>query len=102
MSFPELSLPRFDKNKALFEASRTLCAPIDTGNVTTNTPYGGNSANPIYARWLYVGVAGNVTYVKWDGTTQLLSNMAAGVWHPVCSVQVNTTGTTATNLVWGN
>lgn len=101
MPFPELTLPRFDKNKAIFEASRTLCAPIDSGNVTLDTPYGGNSSDPLYARWLWVGVSGDITFVKWNGETQLLKNAVAGVWHPMCSVQINT-GTTATDLVWGN
>lgn len=55
-----------------------------------------------FARWLYVGVSGNVTYVKWDGTTQLLVGLVAGIWHPIYSIQVNSAGTTATDLVWGS
>lgn len=75
---------------------RMLNGPARTGTVTLDAHFGE------YARWLYVGVTGNITYVKWDGTTQLLSNVAAGIWHPIYCVQVNTAGTTATNMVWGS
>jgi hypothetical protein len=67
-----------------------------TGTVTDGVPYGE------FARWLYVGVTGNISYVKWDGTTQLLTNIVAGIWHPILSVMINSSGTTATGLVWGS
>lgn len=53
-------------------------------------------------RWLYVGVTGNVSYVKWDGTTQVLVGLAAGVWHPIFSLAINSSGTTATSIVVGS
>lgn len=76
--------------------TRVMSGVARTGTVTNNTPYGE------FARWLYVGVTGDVSYVKWDGTSQTLTGLAAGVWHPIYSIQVNTTGTTATGLVWGS
>jgi hypothetical protein len=81
--------------------TRVMAGVARTGSVTLDTPYGTNGFSE-FARWLYVGVAGNVTYVKWDGTTQLLVGLAAGVWHPIYSIQVNSSGTNATSLVWGS
>lgn len=81
--------------------TRVMSGVARTGNVTTNTMYGDNGSIE-FARWLYVGVTGNVSYRKWDGTDQTLVGLAAGVWHPIYSIMVNTAGTTATNLVWGS
>ena len=53
-------------------------------------------------RWLYIGTAGDVSYVKWDGTTQVLTGLAAGVFHPIYSLMINSAGTTATNIVVGS
>jgi hypothetical protein len=75
---------------------RVMAGIARTGTVVADTAYGE------FARWLYLGVAGNVSYVKWDGTTQVLVGLAAGVWHPIYSLQVNSSGTTATSLVWGS
>jgi hypothetical protein len=72
-----------------------------TGTVTTNTYYGAGGTVE-FARWLYVGVTGNVSYMKWDGTNQTLIGLAAGIWHPILSIMVNSASTTATNLVWGS
>lgn len=76
--------------------TRVMAGVARTGDVTLDTAYGE------FARWLYVGTAGDVSYVKWDGTTQVLVGLAAGVWHPIYSLMVNTAGTTALSLVWGS
>ncbi len=81
--------------------TRTMSGVSRTGNVTLDTYYGANNSVE-FARWLYCGVTGNVTYTKWDGTQQTLVGLAAGVWHPIFSIQVNSASTTATNLVWGS
>lgn len=80
---------------------RTMSGVARTGDVVLDTAYG-TAGVPEYARWLYVGVTGDVSYVKWDGTSQTLVGLAAGVWHPIYSTSVNTAGTSATNLVWGS
>ena len=80
---------------------RVMSGIARTGDVTLDTYYGTNGTVE-FARWLYVGTSGNVSYVKWDGTSQTLVNMAAGIWHPILSIKVNTTGTAATNLAWGS
>lgn len=81
--------------------SRQMSGVGRTGDVALGVAYGTNGATE-YARWLYVGVTGNVSYVKWDGTTQVLVGLAAGVMHPIFSIAINSAGTTATSIVWGS
>jgi hypothetical protein len=81
--------------------TRVMAGVARTGDVVLDTPYGLLGAAE-FARWLYVGVTGNVSYVKWDGTSQTLVGLAAGVWHPIYSLLVNSVGTTATSIVWGS
>lgn len=95
MTIPALSVCNLDPQGNINELVRALGAPILTGTVSTDTDFGQ------YGRWLYVGTTGNLSYVKWDGTTQALANIAAGVWHPIAAVRVNSSGTTAGSLVWG-
>ena len=96
MAVQMISVGALDPNSVLQGLSRSLAAVVRSGDVITGTPYGE------YARWLYVDVSGNVNYTKWDGTTQQLSNLASGVWHPICSIMVITSGTTATGIHWGS
>lgn len=76
---------------------RELAGIARTGTVTYNVRYE-------FARWIYVGTAGALSYVKWDGTTETLPNIAAGVWHPIHSIQINSAGTSiaAAQLRWGS
>lgn len=94
------NVPALDPN-AYTGPTRVMAGVARTGDVTLDTMYGANGTVE-FARWLYVGVLGNVSYRKWDGTDQTLIGLASGVWHPIFSIQVNTAGTTATNLVWGS
>lgn len=91
-----------------------IIPPLDpygfTGPVRVNSGIGrtGTVAYDVwfgeYARWIYVGTTGNLGYTKWDGTTETLPNLAAGVWHPILAIQINTSGTTiaANQLRWGS
>lgn len=81
---------------------RTMAGVARTDDVVLDTRFGITTGIPEFGRWLYVGVTGDVNYTKWDGTTQTLVGLAAGVWHPIYAIQVNTAGTTATNIVWGS
>lgn len=76
--------------------TRTMAGVARTLIPTSDVPYGEKM------RWLYVGVTGNVSYIKWDGTTQVLVGLAAGVFHPIYSLQINSSGTTATSIVVGS
>jgi len=53
-------------------------------------------------RWLYVGVTGNVSFISWDGSTVTLVGLAAGIFHPIYSLQINSSGTTASSIVVGS
>lgn len=94
------NVPALDPN-AYTGPTRVMAGVARTGDVTSDQYYGVNNSVE-FARWLYCGVTGDVTYVKWDGTTQTLVGLASGVWHPIFSIKVNSVGTTATNLVWGS
>lgn len=76
--------------------SRIMSGPVRMRQVTADTAYGE------FATWLYVGVTGDVSIVEWDGTTIVLTGLAAGVWHPIYSIMVNSSGTTATNILWAS
>jgi hypothetical protein len=76
--------------------TRTMSGVARTLDPVLGTQYGEKM------RWLYVGVTGDVSYVKWDGTTQVLIGLAAGVFHPIYSLQINSSGTTATGIVVGS
>lgn len=100
MALATITIPALDPN--LFTGpTRNMSGVARTANVTLDTGYGDNGSVE-YMRWLYVGVTGNVSYVKWDGTSQTLVGLAAGVWHPIYSITINTAGTTATNIVVGS
>ena len=94
------NVPPLDPN-AYTGPTRVMAGVARTGTVTLDTYYGPNGSVE-FARWLYVGVTGNVNYTKWDGTTQTLVGLAAGVWHPIFSINVLTASTTATGMVWGS
>jgi len=95
MSLTTLDVPRLDPN-GFTGPVRVMSGVARMGSVTTGTPYGE------FARWLYVGVSGNVSIIKWDGTNQIMVNLAAGVWHPIYSIGVNSASTTATGIIWGS
>lgn len=76
--------------------TRMLSGPVRMRPVILDTAYGE------FATWLYVGSSGDVSLVEWDGTTIVLTAMAEGVWHPVYSLMINSSGTSATDLCWAS
>lgn len=50
-------------------------------------------------RGLYVGVGGNMSVVAADGTSATFLNVASGQLLPVQAKRVNSTSTTATNII---
>jgi len=100
MAVQLVTIPALDPN-AYTGPTRVMSGIARTGDAVVNTMYGANGSVE-FARWLYCGVTGNVSYRKWDGTDQTLVGLAAGVWHPVFTIMINSVGTTATNLVWGS
>ncbi len=82
--------------------TRVMAGVARTGSVVLDTMYGDNGTVE-FARWLYVGVTGTISYKKWDGTDQILVGLAAGVWHPVYSIRINSVGTSGVaSIVWGS
>lgn len=100
MALPVVDVPPLDPN-IYTGPTRVMAGVARMGDVVLDTPYG-VTGTPEFARWLYVGTTGNVSLVKWDGTSQTLVGLAAGIWHPIYSKMINTAGTTASNLVWGS
>ena len=100
MSLQTIVVPALDPN--LYTGpTRLMSGPVRSGDVVLDSPYGSNGFAE-FASWLWVGVSGNISYVKWDGTNQTLLNAAAGRWHNIYSIKINTAGTSATGLVWGS
>ena len=95
MALNTLNVPPLDPNLKT-GPTRVMSGPVRMRTVTPGTAYGE------FATWLYVGVTGDVSLVEWDGTTIVLTGLAAGVWHPIYSLMVNSSGTTATNLAWAS
>ena len=75
--------------------TRAMAGIARTLEPVLGTPYGEKM------RWIYAGVSGTLVYTKLDGTTETLVGLAAGVFHPIYSLMINT-GTTATNIVVGS
>lgn len=55
----------------------------------------------IPCRAIYVGATGNVNIIDDEGTTVLMTALAAGVWHPVSARVILNTSTTATTILAG-
>lgn len=79
---------------------RATTGPLRTGSVTFDVDYGEQ------ATWLYVGgtVTVDISYQKWDGTTETLPDITPGRWHEMGSKRINSSGTTAAaaDLRWGS
>jgi hypothetical protein len=99
MALHTIDIPRLDPYNFTGPV-RELAGIVRTGAVTFDVAYG----YPEFARWIYVGTAGNLSFVKWDGTTETLPNIVAGFWHPIHSIMINSSGTTiaAAQLRWGS
>lgn len=90
-----LNVPPLDPNLKT-GPTRIMSGVVRTLSPTVDIQYGE------FMTWLYVGVSGDVSYVKWDGTTETLMGLAAGVWHPIYSVMINSVGTAATDIRVGS
>lgn len=63
------------------------------------TPHDSTDFDGFVTRGIYVGGAGDVVAVRYDGTAVTFSSAAAGSILPIRARRVNSTSTTATNLV---
>jgi hypothetical protein len=106
MATPNIFIPPLDPNLYTSQV-RTLGGPARTGTVTYNAGFTNSSTPPgvfDLSRWIYVGTTGDLAYTKWDGTTELLPNLAAGIWHPIYAKNILSAGSTiaAAQLRWGS
>jgi len=106
MASPVVSIPPLDPFLYTSQV-RVLSGPARTGTVTYDTGFT-NASTPAgvfeFARWIYIGTTGDLAYTKWDGTTETLPNLAAGIWHPIFAKNILTVGSTiaATQIRWGS
>jgi hypothetical protein len=93
-----INVNKFDPFGLTEGPARAVAPVVRTGTITFDQDYGE------HARYLYVGTSGDLSYVEFDGTTETLPNAAAGIWHWICSIRVNSSGTTiaANQLRWGS
>lgn len=90
-----LNVPPLDPN--LYTGpTRMMSSMIRTITPVLDTAYGE------FMRFIYIGGAGNVSYVAWDGTTHILVALQIGWVHQIGSVMINSVGTTATNILVGS
>lgn len=78
---------------ATIDGSGTL--PL--GNFFSVTP---NDSTEVLTRAVYVGVTGSLAFIGADDSASVtLTNLAAGIWHPIRARRILATGTTATGIV---
>lgn len=77
----------------------SVMAPIK-GVVSVSPSDSVNLAGGI-ARAFYIGGSGNVALVDAAGNTVTITAPAVGVWHPVMVTRIQSTNTTATNILVG-
>jgi hypothetical protein len=63
------------------------------------TPHNSTNFSQGECRGIYVGGAGNLVVVKPNGSTVTITGALAGTIIPIKAIRVNSTSTTATNLV---
>lgn len=76
--------------------ANTITAPgLDYAAITTSDTTNFN----VYTRAIYVGVGGDVVAVNSHNVATTFKNVPTGAILPIMALRVNTTSTTATNLV---
>lgn len=88
-------IPKLDGNN-FTGPTRTMAGVARFLSPTLDVQYGEKM------RWIYVGVTGNVSFIALNGSTVVLTGLVAGIFHPIWSLQINSSGTTATGIVVGS
>lgn len=91
MALTTVEVPRLDPH-TFTGPVRTLSGIARIKPVTPDVAYGE------FMRWLYIEVDGTISIVQWDGTTVQLPGLIPKIWHPIYSIQINSSGTTATGI----
>jgi hypothetical protein len=94
-----IAVSSLDPNCVLQGISRAMVGAVKFGAVTYDVQYGE------FARWIWVGAAGDLAFQAWDGTTVFIPGLAAGLY-PFCSIQIfgSEAGTTipADVILWAS
>ncbi len=89
----------YNPDNAILTQARPLGVVLKARSVTPSD----TDDLPEFARWFKCGTTGTIAYVGWDGVSVSDAGpYVAGVWHPVASKRILSTGTTATQIMWGN
>lgn len=91
-----IPIPNFDPLSAISSPSRAVEGVLIARPVVLDV------FHAQYARWLKVATTGTVSYIGWDGVQVDDPVISAGVWHPIYSIKVLNSGTSATGVMWGN
>ncbi len=78
---------------------RTVDHGLTSGRYVAITPHNSTDFTDGICVAIYVGVGGDVVAVDIDGNATTFKNAQSGVTLPIKARRVNSTGTTATNLV---
>ena len=81
------------------QAITTLLAGFKARDFVTVTPSDSVNFAEGLSIGIYVGVSGDVSLVTKAGNSVTLKNVAAGIIHPIPCTRVNSTGTTATEIL---
>ena len=63
------------------------------------TPHDTTNFTDGICRGIYVGVSGNIVAIRKDGIAITFTAVAAGTILPIRAIRINSTSTTATNMV---
>ena len=92
-------IPPYNPDNTILTTARPLGVILKARAVTPSD----TADLPEYARWMKCGTTGTIAFVGWDGVTVSDAGpYVSGVWHPVAVKRILATGTTATQIMWGN
>lgn len=94
-----LSVPAYNPDNTILTPARPLGAILKMRQVTPSD----TADLPEFARGFKVGTTGTVAFMGWDGV--IVSDpgaYVAGVFHWIACKRILSTGTTATQIMWGN
>lgn len=81
----------------------TCAASVTASNTDNIVPPLDSISKSAGTRGLYVGTSGtlSVVFASQPTTSVSITGLATGMWHPMNVIRVNSTGTTATNILAG-
>jgi hypothetical protein len=94
-----ISIPAFAPEGSVNSPSRPVQGIVKARTITPSDTVD----LPEHCRWIKCGTTGTIAFIGWDGVTVSdPGHYTSGVWHPVYATRILATGTTATQIMWGN